>query len=88
MYKIVYFLLAVFSLFSCKPSDDLPMEMSDISLKIGARAANAGVGNSSVWADGDEIGLFMMASGQSNLSLGLEYNRKYTYSAGGAAFFL
>lgn len=88
MYKIVYFLLAVFSLLCCKPSDDLPMEMSDISLQIGARAANAGVGNSSVWADGDEMGLFMMASGQSNLSLGLEYNRKYTYSAGGAAFFL
>ncbi|WP_333888239.1 fimbrillin family protein [Sphingobacterium siyangense] len=88
MYKIVYFLLAVFSLLSCKQSDDLPLEMSDISLKIGARTAHAGLSNSSVWADGDEMGLFMMASGQSNLSLGMEYNRKYTYSAGGAAFFL
>jgi len=62
--------------------------MSDISLKIGVRTAHAGLSNSSVWADGDEMGLFMMASGQSNLSLGMEYNRKYTYSAGGAAFFL
>ena len=75
MYKIVYFLLAVFSLLSCKQSDNLPLEMSDISLKIGVRTAHAGLSNSSVWADGDEMGLFMMASGQSNLSLGMEYNR-------------
>ncbi|WP_437920265.1 fimbrillin family protein [Sphingobacterium sp. LRF_L2] len=88
MYKIVYFLLGVFSLSGCKQQDDLPMEMSDVALKISAQVANIGINNSNVWVDADELGLFMMTSGQSDLSTALEYNRKYTYSAAGADFIL